>query len=265
MDPTHLAQVLMNLAVNARDAMPHGGKLTIETSNAVLEEPYAQARSEVQAGRYALLTMTDTGCGMTPEVRARVFEPFFTTKGVGRGTGLGLSVVHGIVKQSGGHIEVYSEPGMGSVFKVYLPAAEGEISPPVPVQTAPEHHGTETILLVEDDTNLRRLAQLALEAVGYTVLPARDGEDALQVVSSHQGNIDLLATDVVMPRMGGRALAAALQPRYPAMRVLFMSGYTDDAVIRNGILHADVAFLQKPYTPNSLRGKVRQAIDQRQA
>jgi two-component system, cell cycle sensor histidine kinase and response regulator CckA len=256
-DPCQLEQVIMNLSLNARDAMPCGGKLILETSNVTLGEDYCALHPDVMPGDYVLATMTDTGCGMTPEVKARIFEPFFTTKGVGRGTGLGLATVYGIVKQSGGHIEVYSEVSRGTMFKLYFPTAEEQ--DPIPGRDsspAPIRHGSETVLLVEDNDGVRSLAQVALRDHGYKVLIASDGKEALRVASEHTRASNLLVTDVVMPVMSGRELADAMRACDPNLKVLYISGYTDDAVVQHGILHAEVAILQKPFTPRVLAEKV---------
>ncbi|MBI3828195.1 MAG: PAS domain S-box protein [Planctomycetes bacterium] len=264
-DPGQLSQVLMNLAVNARDAMPKGGKLTIETAKAELDANYLQARPNLHAGIYTMLAVSDSGSGMSKEVRARLFEPFFTTKAMGKGTGLGLAVVHGIIVQSGGHIEVYSESGIGTTFKIYLPSLDEPVYVPERAEDAHALSGTETILFVEDEDGVRTLSALSLESAGYTVLQARDGEEALRLLDCGGAQADLLATDVVMPGMNGRELADVLHARFPKLKVLFMSGYTDDAVVRHGILHAEVAFLQKPYTPRTLLAKVRQVLDQKES
>lgn len=260
-DSGQLDQVLMNVALNARDAMPRGGKLTIETGNVDLNDVCAATREDCKPGRYVLLAVSDTGCGMTPDVKARIFEPFFTTKGVGKGTGLGLAMVFGVVKQSGGSIEVYSESGFGTTFKIYLPAVADQATSAAKRSIETVAGGTETILLVEDEDGVRGLALLVLQSRGYTVLAASDGKDALRIIDTHRGHIDLLVTDVVMPRMGGRDLADVLRLRFPQMKVLFSSGYTDDAVVRHGVLHEEVFFLQKPYSPYSLAKKVRDVLD----
>ncbi len=262
-DPGQIEQVLMNLAVNARDAMPDGGKLTIETANVVFDARYAQRHSDVAPGSYVLLAVTDTGVGMTPEVRARVFEPFFTTKGTGRGTGLGLATCFGIVKQSGGHITVYSEPGHGTTFKIYLPRVEDQLdTAPSVTDSSGARGGQETVLLVEDEPAVRELASLILGDLGYRVVTASNGVDALRIAEACEaGEIDLLLTDVVMPEMGGKELADRLLSHHRNLRVLYTSGYTAEAIARRGVLEAGIAFLQKPYSSAALARKVREVLD----
>jgi two-component system, cell cycle sensor histidine kinase and response regulator CckA len=261
-DLGQMEQILMNLAVNARDAMPTGGKLTIETGNVNLDESYAATHPDARPGPHILLAVSDTGCGMTAAVRAKIFEPFFTTKEVGKGTGLGLATVYGIVKQSGGHIGVYSEIGLGTAFKVYLPRVDPVIGIGKGLSriTIPPR-GTETVLLVEDEAAVRALSRRVLEHAGYKVLEAADGAEALQVAAEHAGTIHLLLTDVVMPGLGGQAVAEQLAEQRPGLRSLFISGYTDDAVVRHGILHDRVNFLQKPFSPAALAIKVREVLD----
>jgi PAS domain S-box-containing protein len=260
-DAGQIEQVIVNLVVNARDAMPRGGKVTIETRNLDMDDSYIRTHSYVQPGEYVGFSVSDTGTGMDTETRTRIFEPFFTTKGPGKGTGLGLSTVYGIIKQSGGSIEVYSEPGWGTTFKVYLPRVLERETPVSTQARSPSVGGSETVLLVEDEEAVRRLARLVLEKMGYRVLEAASAEEAFSVATGHSGGIDLLLTDSVMPGMSGPDLARSLRPRRPEMRVLFMSGYTDDAIVRHGLLEPTEAFLQKPFTPDVLARKVRDVLD----
>jgi two-component system cell cycle sensor histidine kinase/response regulator CckA len=261
-DPGQIEQVLMNLSVNARDAMPKGGKLTIETANVQLDEKYARAHESVQPGAYVMIAVSDTGCGMDSQTKDRIYEPFFTTKEVGKGTGLGLSTVYGIVNQSGGHIWVYSEEQVGTTFKIYLPRvveqpqAVGEEEETIPFQT-----GTETILVVEDEEIVRELTTQILTECGYTVLKARNGVEALAICEKGDCEIDLLMTDVVMPLMGGRELSEKLFAKMPELRILFTSGYTDDAVVRHGVIETGTNFIQKPFVPDALARKVRRILD----
>ncbi len=258
-DAGQIEQVILNLAVNARDAMPGGGKLVIETADIELDDAYAREHVAVHSGPYVMIAVSDSGVGMTAETRARIFEPFFTTKKTG--TGLGLATVYGIVKQSGGNIWVYSEPGRGTTMKVYLPRLEGQAQEPRPkAADAVLAGGSETILLVEDEASVRALVRRILERFGYSVLAAGSGAEALEIAGRQSKPIDLLVTDLIMPGMAGPDLAAKLTASRPEMRVLFMSGYTDDAVIRDGLLPEKGLFLQKPFTPDGLARKVREAL-----
>jgi len=260
-DAGQLEQVLLNLAVNASDAMPEGGQLTLATGNVILDEAYARTHSDVQPGPYVMLSVSDTGHGMTAEVQARIFEPFFTTKEMGKGTGLGLATVYGIAKQSGAHITVESEPEKGTVFKLYLPRvgeAPGLAERECPVQVA--RRGSETVLLVEDDEALRTLAREILSILGYTVLEATSPSEALRLAGGHPGTIDVLLTDVVMPQMNGRQVADHLLVARPDLKVLFMSGYTDGAIVQHGVLEPGTHFLQKPFTPDGLGRKLREVL-----
>jgi two-component system, cell cycle sensor histidine kinase and response regulator CckA len=260
-DPGQLQQVIMNLVVNARDAMPTGGKLLIETAYAELTEQYAELHQPVVPGRYVMIAISDTGVGMDAGTRARIFEPFFTTKEKGKGTGLGLSTVYGIVKQSGGYVWVYSEPRHGTTFKVYLPRVDAAAEHVPPPREAATLTGTETILLAEDDEILRPLAKGVLTKLGYTVLETESTEQALAAAAAHTGPIPLLLTDVVMPGASGRELARRLAQSHPETRVLYMSGYTDDAIVRHGMLEPGLTLLQKPFTPAALARKVREVLD----
>ena len=261
-DPVQVEQVIINLVLNARDAMPEGGKLTIETSNLDLDDDYHSRVSHVPAGKYVLLAMTDTGCGMNEETQSHIFEPFYTTKQLGKGTGLGLATVYGIVKQSGGYIWVYSEEGRGSTFKVYLPRVVSALTDArVGRRGAEISKGTETILVVEDAEPLRTLTKEFLAASGYTVLEAANGDEALRVARSYPGGIDLLLTDVVMPRMGGKSLVEQMMQLRPGTRVLYMSGYPNDGIVQAGILASGVTLLEKPFTREILSKRVRQVLD----
>jgi len=263
-DPAQLDQVLVNLAVNSRDAMPSGGTLSIATDNAVIGAEGARLADSTQVGPHVLLKISDTGCGMDDETLARIFEPFFTTKETGKGTGLGLSTVYGIVRQSGGFITVESEVGRGTTFSIYLPCA-GEEAEREPRESDAEPEGlprgAETILLVEDEEIVRKMTRNILEECGYEVLTASNGVEALKVCASHGGAIDLLLTDVVMPHMGGRRLAEHMKVSHPRTRVLYMSGYTDDAILRHGVLEETAAFMEKPFSPETLARKVREVLD----
>ncbi len=263
-DPGQIEQVLVNLAANARDAMPQGGSLNIEARNADLDESYSREHQQVVPGPYVMLSVEDTGCGMDQKTQARIFDPFFTTKELGKGTGLGLATVYGIVKQSGGYIWVYSELGHGTVFKVYLPRVDqaASVNKPSPAELkAPE--GCETILIAEDSESLREIAGEYLESLGYTVLIGESGKEALQRAEEFGRPIHLLLTDVVMPEMSGPQLAAQMSARFPGLKIIYTSGYTDDIVARQGILDPGVAFIQKPYRPKALARKIREILNER--
>jgi PAS domain S-box-containing protein len=261
-DPGQVEQILMNLAVNARDAMPRGGKLTIETANVELDESYASKHVTAKPGPHVMLAISDTGAGMDAEIQKRIFDPFFTTKEKGKGTGLGLSTVYGIVKQSEGHIWVYSEPGHGTTFKVYLPRVDKPVEAAgLPMTNAELLGGTETVLLVEDEPSVRSLVRTTLEAKGYQLLEATQATEALSIAEKHQGRIHLMLTDLIMPGMSGRLLAQKMADLRPETKVVYMSGYTDDAVVRHGGLGPGMAFLQKPFAPDALARKVRSVLD----
>jgi CheY-like chemotaxis protein len=261
-DPSQFEQILMNLAVNARDAMPLGGKLTIETQNVVLDAEYARHHTDVVPGPHVLLAVSDVGIGMSETTQAHIFEPFYTTKEPGKGTGLGLAVCHGIVSQAGGHIWVYSELGVGTTFKIFLPqvVSQAALAAPTAVDT-PTCGGSETLLLVEDEPLVRELAVQALRGHGYRVLVAKNGNEALAIVSDHAAALDLLITDVVLPQMSGRQLAGQLGAVLPGLKVLYVSGYAEHTIVHHGVLDEGVAFLPKPFTPGVLVRKVREVLD----
>jgi signal transduction histidine kinase/ActR/RegA family two-component response regulator len=265
-DPGQIEQVIMNLAVNARDAMPRGGKLTVEIADAALDEEYAGRHAEVDPGPYVMLAVSDTGHGMDAETKSKIFDPFFTTKEKGKGTGLGLATVYGIVKQSGGNVVAYSEPGKGTTFKIYLPRVEEGAyeTGKKKILEGESLRGSETVLVVEDDESVRSLVCRLLQEAGYTVLKAADGAEALKINEQHPETIHLMVTDVVMPGMGGRKLAERLGPLRPEMKILYMSGYTDNAIVHHGALDPGTAFLQKPITKENLLLKTREALEKEQ-
>jgi nitrogen-specific signal transduction histidine kinase len=260
-DEGQIEQVIMNLAINARDAMPDGGTLTIETGRIELDERYAAGRPGVQPGTYAMITVTDTGAGMTPEVREHIFEPFFTTKQSGEGTGLGLSTAYGIVRQHNGHIYVYSEPGRGTTFKIYLPLAGVEAEERNVQVNRSMPPGTETILIVDDDASIRRLLNDTLEPLGYDLLEAGSGEDALALIERTGKQIHLVLTDLIMPGMNGQDLLDAVRAKRPETKTIVMSGYADKIAVEDGILRAGAIFINKPLLPIALANKVREVLD----
>jgi CheY-like chemotaxis protein len=262
-DSGHIGQVLMNLVVNARDAMPNGGNLTIATNRVTLDESDTRTHPGAMPGDYVMLSVSDTGTGMTGEVKARLFEAFFTTKPSGKGTGLGLATCQTIVQQSGGHIGVYSEVGKGTTFKIYFPRVDQPLDAVAQaIKAVPLPRGTETLLVVEDEPSVRHLVTDMLEAQGYNVLRANNGQDALRVAGEHKGApIRLVVTDVIMPLMGGKVMAEWLKTTYPDLKILFTSGYTEDAMTRRGMIEAEVEFLSKPYAPATLVRKVRKMLD----
>jgi CheY-like chemotaxis protein len=262
-DPGQIEQVILNLAINARDAMPDGGTLLLELMDVELDESYTRQHVDASPGPHVMLVVSDSGGGMDAATAARVFEPFFTTKPKGQGTGLGLSTVHGIVKQSGGIIGVYSEPGRGTAFKVYLPRVDAPIDVTPAATAAETRHGSETILLLEDEEAVRALAERVLEQHGYRVLAAATPGEALGLAAGYKGGLHLLLSDVVLPGMSGPSLAEKLLAAHPGLSVLYMSGYTDGAIVQNGVLERDTPFIQKPFTPDALLRRVRGVLDKR--
>ncbi|MGA2593013.1 MAG: response regulator [Bryobacteraceae bacterium] len=261
-DPGHLEQVIMNIVVNARDAMPGGGKLIIETANALVDQTYAGQNVDLKPGSYVVLAISDTGMGMDVETTAHLFEPFFTTKAPGKGTGLGLATAYGIVKQSGGAISIYSEPGHGTTVKVYLPSAQSKTPTEAAEQASPASlRGSETILLIEDEARVRKLIREVLTSRGYHVLEALRGDEAIRKAAKHDGRIHLLLADVVMPEMSGPQAVESIRALHPGIKVLYMSGYTDEAMVHHGILESGQAFLQKPFLPDTLARKVREVLN----
>jgi CheY-like chemotaxis protein len=259
-DSGQVEQVIMNLVVNSKDAMPNGGTITINTTNVVVDKSAGPEHSYIRWGTYVVLSVSDTGCGMDRETESRIFEPFFTTKEKGKGTGLGLSTVYGIVKQSGGYIVARSELGSGTTFQIYLPRVEDPADPVAQASTAKSMGGSETILLVEDEASVRQLVRETLEAKGYTVLEAHDGETALRIALQHLAPINMLITDVVMPGMSGRELAQRICASDPDVKVLYLSGYTEDTIVHEGGLEPGTAFLQKPFTLQTLSRRVREVL-----
>ena len=262
-DANQIEQAILNLVVNARDALSGGGHITIETDNILIDPGAVALQPDIIPGKYVLLAVSDNGCGMPAEILARIFEPFFTTKEFGKGSGMGLSMVQGIVKQTGGHISAYSEPGRGSVFKIYLPITDSETREGLGASSGVEreYKGKETILLAEDEEAVRKLVRGILELQGYTVLEAANGVEGMSVGGNHKGTIHLLLTDVIMPRKNGKELAQYFKETRPEAKVIFMSGYTDDAIVRHGLIDADSAFLQKPFSPRNLVKVVREVLD----
>jgi len=263
-DPGQIEQVIMNLVVNARDAMPRGGRILIETDNVTLDQKSQSKNRELEPGPYVMLAITDTGVGMADIVKAHLFEPFFTTKGPGKGTGLGLATSYGIVRQSGGDIRVYSEPDRGTSFKIYFPCTGLSTPLETPsVENAPPRNGSETVLLVEDDASVRQLTASILRNHGYVIFEAEDGLEGVQLaLGDHSPQFDLIVSDVIMPRMSGKEMFDKIRLRHPDVKILFVSGYTDNALADHGVLGPGIAFLEKPFSPNRLAQQVRAVLDE---
>ena len=261
-DASQVGQILMNLVVNARDAMPHGGNLTLETGDIFIDEKYTFNRKDIKPGRFSMLSITDTGKGMSPELREKIFEPFFTTKGPGKGTGLGLSTVYGIVKQHNGYIHVYSELNHGTCFKIYFPIVDQEIDEVTSTRTLTMPGGDETILIVDDDASIRSMIADTLQPLGYNVLKASSGDEALDLSRASHQQIDLILSDVIMPGMNGRQLVDAIQKEQPGILCILMSGYTDNVIAQHGVLQAEYTLINKPLLPVALANRIREVLDE---
>jgi len=261
-DSSQIGQILMNLVINARDAMPDGGRLTIETGDIYIDEQYAQRRNYFKPGHYSMLSVTDTGKGMSPELKDKIFEPFFTTKGPGKGTGLGLSTVYGIVKQHNGYIHAYSEPDHGTCFKIYLPRVNADIDEMDIKQAMSLTGGTETILVVDDDESIRSLIIDSLQPLGYNIIPASVGAEALEIIRMHEQKIDLVLSDIIMPGMNGKQLLDTILQEYPETKTILMSGYTDNVIAHHGVLQSDYTLINKPLLPIELASRIRAVLDE---